>query len=304
MMIALGRIARFAIQNFWRNAWLSFVTVSILTLTLLSVNFFVALNALLEHSLTSVEDKVNVTVYFQQTAQDADIQKFMTALAVLPEVVSSELRTKEAAFEKFRAAFQDDQHIQESLQELENNPLPSSVMIRAKNISGYDAILSFVNNAQYEGMIERRTFDDRTKFIKRIQELKINAQRVGMGMTIFFAIIAVLIVMNTIRMTIYSRRREVGIMKLVGATNSFIRAPLFLEALVYSVLAVALTILIIFPLVSSVQPFLNHLFQGSPFDMLAYFSDHFGLIFGTEFVAIILLNFLSSSIAIGRYLKV
>lgn len=304
MFISFGRIIRFAFQNFARNAWLSLVTISMLTLTLLSVNFFVALNALLDHSLQAFEEKVNVTVHFQQTAQDNEISAFLSTLSALPQVASTDVRTKEEALEKFRSSFQADQHIQESLKELESNPLPSGVVVRANDIAGYDAILALISDPQYADLIERQTFTDRSKFIERIQILKVNAQRIGMGVTIFFAIIAVLIVMNTIRMTIFTRRREVGIMKLVGATNRFIRAPLFLEGMIYSVVSVALAILIVFPLLSSLQPYLNHLFESAPLDILAYFSDNFALIFGSQLAALALLNTLSSFLAIGRYLKV
>ncbi|MBI4252803.1 ABC transporter permease [Candidatus Uhrbacteria bacterium] len=304
MITSFNRIIRFSFQNFWRNAWLSFVTISILTLTLLSVNFFVALNALFDYSLLTIEEKVNITVHFQQTAQENNVKAFLASLSAMPDVASTEVRTKEEALEKFRTTFKGDQHIQESLQELENNPLPSSVIIRAKEIQRYDSILAFINDPRYQGIIERQTFVDRTKFIERLQELKINARRIGAGVTIFFALIAALIVVNTIRMTIFTRRREVGIMKLVGATNRFIRAPLFLEGIWYSIASVLLTILIVFPLISTFQPYLNHLFENSPFDMLAYFSDNFGIIFGSQFAAIVLLNTLASFIAIGRYLKV
>lgn len=304
MIISLNRIIRFSFQNFWRNAWLSFVTISILTLTLLSINFFIALNALFDYSLLTVEEKVNITVHFQQTAQESDVKTFLASLSALPDVATTEVRTKEEALEKFRTTFKGDQHIQESLQELESNPLPSSVIIRAKDIQRYDSILAFINDPRYQGIIERQTFVDRTKFIERLQDLKVNAQRIGAGVTVFFALIAALIVVNTIRMTIFTRRREVGIMKLVGATNRFIRAPLFLEGIWYSVAAVLLTILIVFPLISTLQPYLNHLFENSPFDILAYFSDNFGTIFGTQFAAIVLLNTFASFVAIGRYLKV
>lgn len=304
MIISLNRIIRFSFQNFWRNAWLSFVTISILTLTLLSINFFIALNALFDYSLLTVEEKVNITVHFQQTAQESEVKTFLASLSSLPDVATTEVRTKEEALEKFRTTFKGDQHIQESLQEMEGNPLPSSVIIRAKDIQRYDSILAFINDPRYQGIIERQTFVDRTKFIERLQDLKVNVQRIGAGVTIFFALIAALIVINTIRMTIFTRRREVGIMKLVGATNRFIRAPLFLEGIWYSVAAVLLTILIVFPLISTLQPYLNHLFENSPFDILAYFSDNFGTIFGTQFAAIVLLNTLASYVAIGRYLKV
>lgn len=304
MLISIFRVFKFSFQNFWRNFWLSTVTVSILTLALLSVNFFIGLYAILGESIQSLESRVNVTVYFQQTAQDADIQKFLAQLKGMNEIQSADLISKDDALTRLKERYQSDTNIQESLKELEENPLTASVIVRAKSIEGYTAILSVIDNPQYQSLIERRTFQDRTRLIERILEMKKNVRTVGMAVTLFLAIIAALIVMNTIRITIYTRRREVGIMKLVGATNWFVRAPLIIEALLYSIVAMGITIVIVFPVLSTLQPFITQLFDGSAIDMLGYFSENFVVIFGYQFAAVVVLNVLSSVGAIGRYLKV
>ncbi|MBI4600093.1 ABC transporter permease [Candidatus Uhrbacteria bacterium] len=304
MFISSARIIKFSFQNFWRNLWLSTVTVSILTLALLSVNFFVGLHALLEQSIQSLEQRVNVTVYFQETAQDAEIQKFVADLGGIREVLSADLISKDDALNRLKERYQSDSNIQESLKELEENPLTASVIVRAKTIEGYTPILSFIDDQRYQPLIENRTFQDRTRLISRIQEIKAQVRTAGMGVTIFLAIIAALIVMNTIRITIYTRRREVGIMKLVGATNWFVRAPLIIEALLYSVVAMGITILLVFPILSALQPIVFRLFDGNALDMLGYFSENFIPIFGYQFAAVVILNVLSSTVAIGRYLKV
>ncbi len=304
MIISLLRVFKFSFQNFWRNLWLSTVTISILTLALLSVNFFIGLHALMEKSIQSLEQRVNVTVYFQQTAQDDDVAKFISQLKGMPEVQSADLITKDDALARLKERYQDDQNIQESLKELGENPLTASAIIRAKVIEGYSTILATIDNAQYQTLIERRTFQDRTRLIRRIQEMKAQVRTIGMGVTIFLAIITALIVMNTIRITIYTRRREVGIMKLVGATNWFVRAPLFIEALLYSIVAMGITILLVFPVLGAIQPFVSKLFDGNALDMLGYFSENFTPIFGYQFAVVVVLSVLSSTVAIGRYLKV
>lgn len=304
MFVPLYRICKFALQNFWRNVWLSTVTISIMVLALMSVNFFILLNALLDKSIQTIEQKVNVTVYFQPTAQDADIKNFISRVSGLPEATAVDFVSKDTALEHLKSKYQNDQDIQGSLQELQGNPLTASAVIHAESIEGYSAILTIINDTAYQPLIERQSFDDRTHIIERISELKGNVKRVGTAVTLFFALIAVLIVMNTIRVTIYTRRREVGIMKLVGATNRFIRAPLFLEALLYSIIAVILTVVITFPLLSAIQPFVSRLFDSGALDVLGYFSDHFLEIFGYQLLASVLITMISSWIAIGRYLRV
>lgn len=304
MFVSILRVFKFSLQNFWRNLWLSTVTVSILTLALFSVNFFIGLHALLDTTIQSLERRVNVTVYFQQTAQESDISQFVSRLKGMQEVQSADIITKDDALARLKELYKSDQNIQESLKELGENPLTASVIIRAKNIEGYSVILSTIDDAQYQTLIERRTFQDRTRLIERIREMKANVKTIGMGVTIFLALIAALIVMNTIRITIYTRRREVGIMKLVGATNWFVRAPLFIEALLYSIVAMGITIILVFPVLSAIQPTISQLFDGNALDMLGYFSENFGPIFGYQLLVVIVLNVLSSTVAIGRYLKV
>ncbi len=280
------------------------VTITILTLALLSLNFFVVLSALLDRSIATIENKINVTVRFQPTAQETEIKALTTRIAGLPEAASVTVITREEALERLKQHYSDDSQIQESLQELGENPLSASAVIKAVNIEGYSSILTVLADKQFASIIERQSFNDRTQLIKRINDIKINITRVGTAVTIFFAIVAALIVMNTIRMTIYARRREVGVMKLVGATNWFIRAPLIIEALIYGVCAVALTVLIVFPLLSAAQPYITQAFDVGALDVLGYFSDHFFFIFGYELLAAVVLTMISSSIAIGRYLKV
>lgn len=304
MFLSIARVVKFSFQNFWRNFWLSTVTISILTLALLSVNFFIGLHAILDTSVQTLEQRVNVTVYFQQTAQGADVTQFIEKLKKMDDVSSVQLLSKEDALNRLKERYQDDQNIQESLKELQENPLTASAIIKAKSIEGYAAILAAIDDPHNQPLIEKRSFQDRTRLIARIQDIKNNVKTVGMAVTLFLGIIAALIVMNTIRITIYTRRREVGIMKLVGATNWFVRAPLIIEALLYSILAMGITILLVFPLLNAVQPFISRLFDGSALDMLGYFSVHFVSIFGYQFLAVVLLNIMSSTVAIGRYLKV
>ena len=92
-------------------------------------------------------------------------------------------------------------------------------------------------------------------------------------------------------------------MKLVGATNWFIRAPLIIEGMIYSVFAVLATILITFPLLGVIQPYMGY-FDGQGLDILAYFSKNFVTIFGGELLAALALSIVSSLFAIGRYLKI
>lgn len=306
MLIKPYRIIRFALQNFWRNLWLSTVTVTVMTLGLLSVNFFILSNVFLDTALKAVEERVNMTVFFKPTAQESDIQALITRFENLPDVSKVEYITKEMALTTLKERFSAEGNtlIQDTLKELDTNPLSGNLIIQAKDVSKYGDIQKILASSEYESFIEHQTIDDRGLLIEKIKTLKDQVLRTGIGINIFFAFIVILIIFNTIRMTIYTRKREIGIMKLVGATNWFIRAPLIVESVVYSVIAVALTILIVYPILSAVQPFASKFFEGQGLDVLGYFSNNFLMIFGTELLAAFILALASSIIAIGRYLKV
>jgi len=306
MLVKPARIIHFALQNFWRNLWLSTVTVTVMTLAFLSVNFFILSNLFFDTALRAIESRVNMTVFFKSTAQESDINALITRLQGLPIVSNVEYITKDKALDVLKKRFNDDGStlIQDTLRELDTNPLSGNLVIQAKEIGGYGELQEIVKSPEYESFIEKQTLDDRQLLIAKISTMKDNVLRAGIGINIFFALIVVLIIFNTIRMTIYTRKREIGIMKLVGATNWFIRAPLIFESLLYSVIAILITIVIVYPSLGAIQPYASKFFDGQTLDVLGYFSNNFITIFGTELMAAFILAFASSSIAIGRYLKV
>ncbi|MBI4250489.1 FtsX-like permease family protein [Candidatus Uhrbacteria bacterium] len=300
------RVIKFALQNFFRNFWLSAVTIFIITLSFVTVNFFILANGFSDAVLTTIEQKANITIFFQVTAQESDVQAFKAEIENMPQIALLEYISKQDALERFKnsARVEGRTSIVDALDELEINPLQSSIIITARSIEDYPAILSAIEKSPYTSIIEEKTYRDRQSIITSIERLKGKIRDVGVSVMAFFAIIVALIIYNTIRITIYSRRKEFGIMKLVGASNWMIRMPLLLEGILYAVISLGITILILFPLLSFLQPYTTRYFDGLAFDVLGFFSDRFIVIFGYELAAAIGVNILASGLAIGRYLRV
>ncbi len=306
MLVSLTRVITFAAQNFWRNFWLSLVTISIIALSFLSINIFILANALVDNAIAAVEQKVNVTVNFKVSAQEKDMFSIRDRLTAMPEVSGVDYISKQAALERFRDKHtrENDTGITDSLNELETNPLNASLIVRTHSVDQYPAVLKFLDQGEFTSIIEKNSYDDRTNLIDKISKLKEKIKQGGIIINIFFALIALLIVYNTIKITIYTRKDEIRIMKLVGATNWFIRLPLILESVFYSVIAITISILVLFPMLGVIQPYADRLFDGQAFDVLGFFSQNFLTIFGYQLLASMALNILSSFIAMGRYLKV
>src|SRR3990167_1720021 len=302
--ISIIRTIKFALQNFWRNIWLSLVTIIILLLTLIFVSVLSALNLLGDQAIKSVQDKVDIDVFF---ITDSTSDQLATAKGIIesyPEVKDVTYITTDQALENFKVAHADDEQILASLDELEENPLPASFVIKAKKLNQYDAIIQRLDGESFKELILSRDFQDNAVLINRISQITTRLTQVGIGVSILFAVISFLVVFNTMRIAIYTHREEVGIMRLVGATNWFIRGPFMWESLLYAVLASVLTMALLYPAALVASPYVNAFFEGYTFDFVLFIQSNFWQIFLVQMAVSLGLSMLSSMVAITRYLKV
>ena len=294
----------FAGQSFWRNFWLSVVTITIITLTLLSVNSLVILNVIGDRSINILKDRIDVSVYFKPEVTEAQAREVRTFLSSLAQVNQLEYISQQDALEQFKQAHINDSDIITSLAELDENPLGATLRVTANELGDYPEILSILDGSQYNEFILEKNFNNHQEFIARINKLSGNIQLLGLVAIILFMFIATLIVFNTIRVAIYTQRDAVRVMRLVGAPNWLIRSPFLIESFLYGLIALGITIAIIYPLLRTIQPHLSTFLLLVDFNIIDHFNSNFLIIFGTQLLGIILLAGFSSSIALRRYLKV
>lgn len=304
-MLAFARALTFAWQNFTRNLWLSIVTVVILTLALTLVHFLTGVRVVADAALTAVRNRVDVVVFFQPDAAERDMTTLQTRLEQLPEVAQVTFVSKDDALATFRAQTLNDPLIAEALEALEANPLQASLVIKARQLEDYPAILRVVDDPGYADLVERdHVADAKLTFIERFTHWTRNLSRFGLALSAVFALIAALVVFNTIRITIHAYRTEIGIMKLVGASNAFIRAPFLIESVLYAVLASALALGLVWLAITASAPFLNRLLTGYNLDLAAHLLDNFVRVFGPPVLTAVALSMVSSAVAVGRYLRI
>ena len=298
------RAIKYAFQDFWRNFWLSVVTLTVLVLALLSVNVLISLSAVSEKIVGSIQNHVDISVFFKGEAEQAQVDNFNVRLKNLPEIKSTEFVSSDSALVAFKAKHKDDPMILEALQELESNPLSGSVVIKAKNVEDYGKILNFLQLEENKSIIKYQNYTDYKKIIEQVQVISGKVEKFSLALTIFFAIIAILIVFNSIKVTIYTHKEEISVMRLVGATSGFIRSPFLLEAILFAIIACAISIGLLYLILGALGPYLSNFLEAYNFNLVQYYNQNFIVIFGLELLAITLLNIFSSGIAIGRYLKV
>ena len=303
MLTSFFRIIKFAFQDFFRNFWLSFVTLTIFILALFSINLLIVFNVIAKTAITSIEEKVDIALYFKPEIKEDQVQNVQRYLQSLMQVKAVDYISKDQALENFKNKHKDNQQIIESLNELDKNPLGASLVISAKSTNDYPVILENLSDPQYNNLIESKDFDDHRQIIERITGI---TKRVSNGVfviALIFTFISILIVFNAIRMAIYTHREEIVAMKLVGATNWFVQAPYLLQGIIFAFFSLVISVIIIYPLLGFIQPYLALILE-SNFNLVSYFNQNFVMIFGLEFLGAIIINLLSSYLAVNRYVRV
>lgn len=304
--ISLLRVLRNALLNFQRNIWLSLATTIIMTLTLLIVSFLFFLNVLGSEILKSIEQKVDLSAVFKDTVTEDQIQFVAQDIRARPDVKEVRIIDNKQALEIFRNRHEDDPFIEESLKELQENPLPASIFIVATEPRFYERIAQKLQSSEYEHFIDKVNFENSRVVIDRLIAVMSGVRNVGFAATATFAGLVILIMFNTIRLAIYSFREEIDIMRLVGASGWFIRGPFVIEAMLVALLSVTLSTLTIFPALKAVAPHVDQFFfkgQDATFDIYTYAVSHWATVIGMQTALAICLAVVSSMIAIRRYLR-
>lgn len=294
-------------KNFARGGAVSAATVLIMTVTLAIIGSLIFLSALLTFTLNTIKDKVDVSVYFVTTATEPQILAVKEQLENLPQVATVTYTSADDALAAFRDRHANDQLTLQALDELGGNPLDASLEIQATDPSEYESIVSFLEASPAlsvggTSIVDRINYDQNKEVIDRLA-LAIQATReIGCAVVILFAIASILIAFATIRLAIYTARDEIGVMRLVGASNAYIRGPFIITGIITGVLAAALVLLILWPATWYVGEKTAAWFGG--FDLASYYSSHFLLIFLILMVSGIVLGAIASMFAIRRYLTV
>jgi len=302
MLTTLFRIIKYGFLGFWRNGWLSTATLSIIVLALLVFEGLIISNVLTKTALTSLQEKIDISVYFKSNTSEDDILKIKKSLESLAEVKGVEYISRDRALEIFKERHKDDPTITQSLEELKENPLLASLNIKAHNPKEYVTIADHLEKADFKVWFEKVTYAQNAIVIERLGRIIDTAEKGGLILIIFLALIAVLITFNTIRLAIYSSREEIGIMRLVGASNSFIRGPYVVEGIIYGLVAGILSVIIAAPIVYFVSPYVKIFI--SEMNLWTYFTSHLIGILEYQLLFGIGLGVISSVIAIRKYLRI
>lgn len=302
MFLTLNRIIKSGLVNFWRNGWLSTATVLIMSITLSVWTSLFLLNVILTSVLNTLSDKVDISVYFNLNAKESDILTLAEKITNLGEVSSVKYISVDEALEIFKKRHSDDEILLKSVKELGDNPLEASLNILAKDALKYELVSTFLDQSQYKNIISKVNYTENKTIIERFGNIIGVLRQSGVVVSLVLALITFLVAFNTVRLAIYSSREEITIMKLVGASNWFVRGPFIVEGALHGLIASAFSFMVIIPEVAIMGP---KLFNFLPdINLVNYFGDNFWSILIFQTLSGITLGIFSSWFAVRKYLKV
>jgi cell division transport system permease protein len=300
------RILKAGVQNFVRNLTLAVAAMAVITITLTTILMLVVANATLNSTIKQVNNKITISVYLKDSVTDTQKNDLINTLKGLSEVQSVSYISKSEALALYEAQNAGNSSIQSAVAQT-SNPLPATVDITPNNPSQLSQIKDYLNQptvialqsdpSSYSGALK--------KAIDKIAKTTTLLKEGGIISIVIFAGVSVLIIFNTIRMTIFNRRDELQIMRLLGASTWYIRGPFVVENVIYGLISAVLSMVIVDILFTTVSSSL----QASSFGLLDigyanyYFKHYFWFILLIQFLLGILIGAVSSVIATRRYLK-
>ena len=229
---------RRAWQGFWRNALMSLAaTLTMVLMLLLLSGFFILQNVLLA-SLGFVEDKVEVVAYVQTTSTQAQVDELVSRLDAMPEVASVEFISRDEALRRFQEA-QAAQGRDDLTKYLESNPLYASVNVKLRRPSDLQ-VVSDTLQPENEPIVRNVLNID--ALVDRVTTVTGFVRTAGVVMVAVVGLIVLFIIVNTIRLAVVARAEEIEIMRLVGASDAFIRWPFVFEGALVGLLGALITL--------------------------------------------------------------
>ncbi|GED15684.1 permease-like cell division protein FtsX [Aneurinibacillus migulanus] len=234
----IARHLREGFKNLGRNGWMTFASVSAVTITLLILGVFLLLAMNIQHLVQTVEKQVEIRVSLDVTADQATAKKVEGELRKLSDAAEVTFVPKAEGLQNLKKSFGEKGALFNGLEK--ENPLPDSFIVKAKTPQQTGSLAQKIQ--KIDGVKKVNYAEQTTKKLFAITDV---VRLVIVAFIIALAFTAMFLIANTIKLTIVARRREIEIMKLVGATNGFIRWPFFVEGALMGILGALLPIAIL-----------------------------------------------------------
>lgn len=234
-MRRFGYTIKQAFIQVFRNRAMSLASIFAITAMLIILSIFLILVININNAAQSVQDDYDsIEIYMQDSADEADAQAIIDDISTFEGVDGAYYKTKEEAMKTFKARWGDNAYLLESLKD---NPLPNSVVVKIGNLEEADDIAD--KCAKYQGVEDIQYYKDTVdKLLKATKFI----QRTAAVLMLILIVVSIVVVSNTIKLTVFNRANEISIMKYVGATNWFVRGPFLAEGIIIGIISAAISV--------------------------------------------------------------
>jgi cell division transport system permease protein len=294
-----------SLKGFARNLSTALGSIVTIFLSLLIIGVFLIGGLVVDNIVNSVEDKVSITAYVADDASQEDIDAVENYITGLDGVASIHFTTKDQALENFKNSMTSNPEIVDQLDG--QNPLPASIDVQLSDAQMVETVAGEIESNETFQKIADNPDDpsDSLKYgqktVDRLFTVTNYIRTIGVALVVLLIFIAFVFINNTIRLSILARRKEIAIMRLVGASNNFIRGPFLMEGALHAIIGAGLSIVVMevlrrvaLPQIQSSLPWLPINIPGSSF----------GVIYLMLLVSGLVIGLLGSALAMRRYLKV
>lgn len=276
----------------------------VMTITLVIFSILGLLFGITKYSVATIKDRVDISVYYKTGVAESVITQYKKELEQDARVKEVLYVSADQALQNFKQKHANDPLILDSLAELGENPLPATLQVKAHNLEEYPALAKAIQEGPQKDRLSKINYEDNRLLIDRLSRILQYIIYGGGALAVVFAVIAILVIFNTITLTIYNRREEVEIMRLVGATNGYIRGPFLIEAFLYSLSATVITGILVLSLMARLESRAGALLGVGVLEGASGPFWSGGAIIAALFGVALCLSIISSMWAIRRYLKV
>lgn len=300
--IKLVRTVREGFTNFYRDKWLTIATVTVMSLTLYLIGTTIFMWVGVTQTIRVIEQRVNISIYFDFDVPEDEIFAIKSRLEKEKpkEIESIQYISRDDALANFKAQESGNADIQEALSLIETNPLPAALVIVAQDFDQYEKINSFFKS-EYPQSILDTNYERNSETINDVKNRMLLVRNATLLLSAIFMIIAILVTFNTVRMNIYAHRKEFEVMRLVGASNTYVKMPVLTEGILYALTSAIIAVGALIFTVYIIDPFAQKALPDVR--IFEFYSTSIGsMIAGILFVGLTL-GWVSSYIAIRRYLK-
>ncbi len=301
MFTIISRIFHFGFKNFRRNGLLSTATVAIMTIAIFVFVGLIIFGVITGKAVSAIQDKIDISVYFKTNTSEDQILAIQQSLQGLAEVQSVDYVSRDQALATFQANHANDPTITQAVNELTSNPLEASLNVKAKNPDQYASIADYLASPDLAPYVDTVSYTQEQQVIDRLARIVNAVETGGYTVILILTLVAGLVVFNTIRLAIYSNRDEIGVMRVVGASNALVRGPYVVEGMICGVIAAVAALVVFAPSLYLVSPYLEIFIPG--LGIFHYFYTHFLVLLLEALAFGIVVGGFSSFFAVRRYLR-